>query len=202
LEILGKTTGFTNVAGLVAAAKGREGAYAEERSGLEREAGGIGLGVEGMSPAEILTYLASPQGQQKLKELEAHEDKAEKEQLYKLVAALETNATNTLKNAEELARLNGQLNQPQSWSTAAFNQFRTSFFTGMGGLLEPYSAALPPGARPEGLPSYGTGSPGAPVRAHTTNIGSINIPHPVEVMDTGLFAEELSHAISTTSPTS
>jgi hypothetical protein len=200
LEIIGKTTGFTNVAGMIAAAKGKEKGLGEERSGLEEQAGGIGLGVNGMTPAEILTYLASPAGQNKISEMEKHEDKGEKESMYKLIQALETNATNTLKNAEEIARLNGQLNQPQSFSTAAFSAFRNSFFTGMGGLLPTYSSALPPGARPEGMPVYGSGQPGAPVGG--THIGQISLTHPVEKLDPSLFGEELSYHIATTPPSS
>lgn len=196
LEILGQTTGFHNVAGLIAAAKGKAGVYAEERTGLEREAGGIGLGVEGMTPAEILTYLASPAGQMKLSELEKHEDKGEREQMYKLVSALETNANNTLKNAEELAKLNGQLNQPQTWSTTAFKDFRAAFFTGMGGLLPEYSAALPPVARPTELPVYGEQAPSAAKASPT--IGTLNLTHPVEKLDLALLGEELSYHISTT----
>jgi hypothetical protein len=196
LEILGKTTGYVNVGGMLSAAKGREGVLGTERSELEGQAGGMGLGVEGMSPAQILSYLASPEGQTKLAQLEKGEDKAEKEQMYKLVDALETNATNTLKNAEEIAKLNGQLNQPQSWSTTAWQDFRGAIFAGMGNLLPQYSSSLPPGAVPTETPIYGSQAPGA-ARGGPL-IGNLSLTHPVQKLDPQLLGEELSHRIGTT----
>lgn len=201
LETLGNITGFHNVAGLLGAAKGRGGSLGVERTELEREAGGMGLGVEGMSPAQILTYLASPEGQMKLSQLEKHEDKSEKEQLYKLVNALETNATATLKNSEEIAKLNGQLNQPQSFSTQAWNQFRTAIFSGMGELNPSYSSALPPGSVPTEMPKYGEMAPGAShgaSRRASPLIENLSLTHPVERLNPSLLGEELSHAVATT----
>ena len=197
LETLGKTTGFYNVPGLLAAHKGEEGALGEERSGLEKQAAGMGLGVEGMSPAQILSYLASPEGQAKISQLESAEDKGEKEQMYKLISALESNSENTLKNAEEIARLNGQLNQPQSFSTTAWQSLRGAFFGGMGNLLPQYSSVLPPGSMPTGMPVYGEQAPGS-AQGSTPTIGTINLTHPVEKLDPQLMGEELLHSISTT----
>lgn len=197
LETLGKITGYLNVGGLLSAAKGREGVLGGERSQLEQQAAQVGLGVEGMTPAQILSYLASPAGQQKLSQIESKEDKAEKEQLYKLVDALETNATNTLKNSEEIAKLNGQLNQPQGFSTTAWNSMRSAFFTGMGNLLPQYASALPAGAL-AGMPEYGLQAPGASVSTSTTNIGPFNMTHPVQRIDPNLFGQQLTHIMETT----
>jgi hypothetical protein len=200
IEILGKTTGFTNVAALISAVKGEQAILSAGESKYEEQGTGLGFQTIGMTSQQVLQYLTSPEAQSIISRIEATGTEAEKADLEKWLSGIEGNSVAILKNNEELARLNGQLNQPQSWSTAAFNSFRTSFFTGMGGLLEPYSAALPPGMRPEGLPQYGSGNVGAPV--HTTNIENLNVPHPVEVADPALFAEELSYHISTTPPTS
>lgn len=192
LEIVGKTTGFTNVKGLLEAAKGEGTALGSERAGLEGQAKGIGLNVEGMTPAQILSYLASPEGQSKLSELEKGEDKGEKEQMYKLVQALEGNASATLQNTEKIAELNGQLNQPQSFTTAAFSQFRTAIFSGMGELSPSYQTAATALGTAE-MPRYGMATPGAQSGGNTYHL---NIPHPVEVLDPQLLGEQFNHAIS------
>jgi hypothetical protein len=197
LETIGKTTGFTNVKGMLELAKGEKGALGTEREELGGQAQGVGLNVNGMSPEQILAYLTSPQGQSELSKLEKGENIPEKESMRKLVTSLDANAIATLTNAEEIAKLNGQLNQPQTWGTAAHELFRTSFFTGMGQLNAPYQSALPPGSRPEGLPQYGTATPGQAIPA----IGTLNLTHPVQTLNPQLLGEQIAFNIATNSAT-
>jgi hypothetical protein len=194
IETVGKITGVTNVKALKSATEGEAGALGTERSQLEATASGVGLGkVAGMSSQEILTWFASSEGQQTIKGLEssAHTEK-EKETMRSLVSQLETNSLATEQNTEKMAELNGHLNQPQSFSTTAWEQYRGAFFNGMGGMLPAYAASLPASMRPENMPVYGSAAPGA---SSSTMIENLNLTHPVEVADPQLFSEELSHQI-------
>lgn len=193
-EIIGQTTGVTNVSGLKKVVEGEGNILGKERSGLEREGSAIGLGVEGMTPTQLIAYFTSPAGQMAMSKIQSSGDQAEKEHLEKVVDGLESNSVATLQNTEELAKLNGQLNQPQSWSTTAWNQFRGAFFNGMGGLLPAYSSALPPGAQPTEMPVYGAASPQSSNSSPT--IGNLNLTHPVEKLDPQLLGEQLSFHIS------
>lgn len=195
LEVIGQTTGYTNVGGLLSAAKGETGVLSKEQAGVEKEGKEIGLNTEGKTAAQILTYLQSPEAQQLMSRIETTGTTAEKEHLEHVVSALTSNSVALLNNTEEIAKLNGQLNQPQSFSTSSWQQMRGAFFNGMGGLMEPYASALPPGAL-EGMPKYGEMGPGASQAAPT--IGNLSLTHPVERLDPSLLGEELQHAIATT----
>lgn len=192
LETIGKITGFTNVKGLLESAKGEGTALNTERVGIAGQAKGLGLNVEGMTPAQILTYLASPEGQANLSKLESSEDKGEKEQMYKLVGALENNATATLQNTEKIAELNGSLNSPQSFTTTAFSSFRNAIFSGMGELNPAYQTAATLAGTAE-MPKYAMATPGQQSGGNTYNL---NIPHPVEVLDPQLLGEQFNHAVT------
>jgi Transglycosylase SLT domain len=195
-ETIGKTTGFTNVKGMLGLAEGESNVLGAERTkegGLNQQAKEVGLSVEGMSPSQVLAYLATPQAQSTISNKEKNGTEAEKNHLEKLIQALEQNSIATLENKEEIAKLNGQLNQPQSFSTSAFQSLRSSFFTGMGGLLPGYAESLPAGARPTEMPQYGSASPGS----SGGNTMNISLTHPVEKLDPQLFGEELSHHVST-----
>lgn len=189
IETLGKITGAVDIKALKGAVEGEGSALAGERVGLEKQASG--LGVEGMSPEQLLKFFESSSGQAQLNKTLSTENEKEKEQTEKLVNALISNADATLANKQKLAELNGKLNQSQSFSTQAFQQFRTPFFNGMGGLLSQYAAALPPGSF-EGMPQYATASPGKNV-----NIHNLNMTQPVQNLDTQLFNEQLSYHIGT-----
>lgn len=197
LELIGQTTGYTNVSGLLGAAKGEKGVLTTEQAGIEKEGKEIGLNTEGKTAAQILTYLQSPEAQQLMSKIETTGNEAEKQHLEKVISALTSNSTAILQNTEEIAKLNGQLNQPQSWSTSAWSQFRGAAFNGMGGLLPSYSSSLPPGAMPTEMPKYGEMAPGA---SRASTIGTLNMTHPVQPLDPQLLGEQLSHAIAT-SPT-
>ncbi len=198
IETVGQTTGFINVPALLAAKRGEKGVL----EGTQKELEGptevpTGIGVrEGMSPTEVLAYLASPAGRAAEEQIFLYGNEAEKKALSTWVTNISNNSEAILQNTQEIAKLNGALNQPQTWSTAAQQLFRNSIFTGMGQLLPEYQNVLPPGARPEGLPKYGVATPGAAVGG--PNIGAIHLTHPVEKIDPQLFGEELSFHIATT----
>src|SRR3984957_5580046 len=195
-EILGSTTGYVNVSGELGAVKSerstREGAQSEyEKTGNE-----FGFKTEGLTPQSLLQYLSSAEAQSIISKVETSGTEGEKASLNKCLSAVEGNSTAILKNSEEIAKLNGQLNQPQTWSTTAWQNFRGAFFGGMGNLLPQYSSVLPAGSAPTEMPKYGEAAAG-PSRGGPA-IGTLNLTHPVEKLDPALLGEQLSYHIGTT----
>lgn len=191
-ETLGRITGAANVPAMKEAVEGEGRALSTERSGIEGILKEEGLSVSGLNPTELISFLNSTSGQEAIA---AAEKAAEKsggvkglEAFRANIQALEQNTDASLQNSQKLAELNGQLLQPQSWSTSAFNSFRTSFFNGMGGLLPQYSSGLPPEVQGSlaTMPQFKEGP----------TIENLNITHPVQVLNPYLMGEQLSHAIS------
>jgi hypothetical protein len=110
-----------------------------------------------------------------------------------LLQNLESNTQAIAQNNQQLATLNGQLLQPQQWSTTAWTAFRTAIFSGMGNLLPQLQNVLPPGSVPTiapifGSPGSGTGSP---------TIGNLNINHaPTTHLDPQIIGQQLAHAVA------
>jgi SLT domain-containing protein len=99
-------------------------------------------------------------------------------------------------NTVQLQQLNGQLNQPQQFSSSAWQMFRTAIFTGMGGLLPTYAGipGLSPGTA-TGLPMPGINTTlnagTAPVVGGDFNLNVVNpstVLDPAHVMSTAAFA--------------
>lgn len=195
-ETIGSTTGYVNVGGELGAVKSEKAARESALGGYESHGGEFGLNAEGMSPKSLLQYLSSPEAQSVITRIENTGTSGEKESLNKWLSNLESNSTAILKNTEEIAKLNGQLNQPQSFSTSAQNAFRQSVFNGMGNLLPSYSAALPPGAVPTEMPTYGMQGPGS--AQGSPAIGNLSLTHPVEKFDPSLLGEEMQYHIENT----
>lgn len=195
-ETLGSTTGYVNVGGELGAVKSERTARESALGEYESHGKEFGLNAEGMSPKSLLQYLSSPEAQSVITRIENTGTSGEKESLNKWLSNLESNSTAILKNTEEIAKLNGQLNQPQSFSTSAQNAFRQSVFNGMGNLLPSYSAALPPGAVPTEMPMYGAQGPGSAQGSPT--IGNLNLTHPVERLDPSLLGEEMQYHVENT----
>lgn len=195
-ETIGSTTGYVNVGGELGAVKSERSARESSLGEYESYGNEFGLKAEGMSPKSLLQYLSSPEAQSVITRIENTGTSGEKESLNKWLSNLESNSTAILKNTEEIAKLNGQLNQPQSFSTSAQNAFRQSVFNGMGNLLPSYSAALPPGAVPTEMPMYGAQGPGS--AQGSPAIGSLTLTHPVERLDPSLLGEEMQYHIENT----
>lgn len=195
-ETLGKITGAANVAAMKQAVEGEGSALGKERSGLEGILGEEGLGgVRGLNPTQLISFLNSSSGREAIEAVEAQmkgEGNIKALEAFRSnVQALEQNTDASLQNSQKLAELNGQLLQPQSWSTAAFKSFRTSFFTGMGGLLPEYASTLPTAIQENlsTMPQF-KGPNAAPT------VGTLNITHPVEVLDPQLAGEQFAHAVA------
>jgi uncharacterized protein YutE (UPF0331/DUF86 family) len=56
-----------------------------------------------------------------------------------LIQAMIDNTTQTVDNTEQIQTLNGTFNQPQQWSSSAWQWFREAIFTGMGDVLPQYN---------------------------------------------------------------
>lgn len=127
-------------------------------------------------------------------------DQAQQSSIEGVVNSLESNTNATLQNTQQILTLNGQLQQPQSFSTTAWNQFRDAIFTGMGGLLPYYASAIGiPTASNPALTGAGLGSASQqPSQAGGTTVHAY-ITSPTEVLDPVTTGHQLAFAMKTPS---
>ncbi len=99
---------------------------------------GYGINLQGLAnnPTGLIQALSGLNYSQ----LEAGMTSAQQSQFEGLINSIISNVGALESNTVQLQQLNGQLQQPQSWSTNAWQTFRTAFFTGMGGLLPSYAS--------------------------------------------------------------
>lgn len=198
LQTAGQITGATNVAG-------EAGLYQQSNKTLQSTnqqlVGGPGglnaflasLGItgspnlEGLSGQSLVTAISNMD----LNGIESHMDPAQQQTFETIISALIQNSEQIETNNKELATLNGQLLQPQSFSSPEWSLFRSAIFTGMGGLVPSVAQAIgvTPGTTPAltGAGSLGSlplGSPqmtstGAPMIAEQ----NIHVTEPTEVVD-------------------
>ena len=114
------------------------------------------------------------------------------EQIENLTQALLDNEIALLENSQQLQQINGTLNQPQSFTSTAWQMFRTAIFNGSGGLLPQFQVP--------GMASGGTLLSDGLIYAHageriipatvTSGIGDTNlfVTSPTEVADPVTFA--------------
>jgi DNA repair exonuclease SbcCD ATPase subunit len=144
--------------------------------------------------AEIETQLAGAQ------------DRGDVVLIKELEEALLNNELALLENTKELLELNGQLGQPQGFTSTAWELFRIAVFNGMGGLmpqLQPFIPSMQTGGpvTQTGLhflhqgeyviPPPGTTS-SQQVGGQTVNVGGISITEPMEVADPNTLANKIA----------
>lgn len=196
IQTIGQTTGFTDVAALMGALTGSNQTLQGTNSGLLGQLGQLGGGASSLAsmlsgantPAQVSGILAGAN----IPGMESGQDAAWISAFEGIVSSLETNTEAIAQNNQQLATLNGQLLQPQQWSTSAWSSFRAAFFTGMGNLLPQFQNALPPGAAPMIAPVF-TGVAGST----QPTIGELSIHHaPTTNLDPSIIGEQLAHEVS------
>lgn len=195
IQTIGQTTGFTDVAALMGALTGSNQTLQGTNSGLLGQLGQLGGGASSLAsmlsgantPAQVSSILAGAN----IPGMESGQDAAWISAFEGIVSSLESNTQAIAQNNQQLATLNGQLLQPQQWSTSAWSSFRAAFFTGMGNLLPQFQSALPPGSAPTIAPVF-TGVAGS-----SPTIGELNINHaPTTQLAPGIIGEQLAHEVS------
>jgi hypothetical protein len=99
-----------------------------------------GYGIDLTSLASNPTGLIQALGSINYPQVEAGMTQAQVTQFEGLITSISQNIGALEQNTVQLQTLNGQLNQPQGWSTTAWQTFRSAIFTGMGGLLPQFSS--------------------------------------------------------------
>lgn len=156
--------------------------------------GDFGVDVRGQNPQQTIATLMGLN----LPGMEAGMDPASAAEFENLINSLLANTSAIVDNNQQLATLNGQLTQPQSFTSTAFSMFRDAIFTGMGGLAPTYAASLGV-VNPSNPGLAGTNAPGQwnggnPV----TNIYPLVNPmaHPV---DEGTVGKQIAFGMKTPS---
>jgi Phage tail lysozyme/D-alanyl-D-alanine carboxypeptidase len=197
INTIGQTTGFTNVPALQQLTTASNTSLQSTNTGLLGQLSQLGGGATGL--AGSLDAATTPQ--QFVAALSgANTSSIESGQSQTWITTFETLINNLTQNTEaiatnnqQLATLNGQLLQPQSWSTTAWASFRNAIFSGMGNLLPQYQSSLPAGSQPTIAPVFGS----APITGQTPTIGTLNLTHPVETLDPSILGQQLHQELVT-----
>lgn len=198
LRTLGEITGKLNVPALKKLYEGSNESLKRNNEqivggpqGLEAFAKEMGInlpslkGLSGEALVETLSKL-------NFSEIESKLDPAQQAIFDQMIQALIGNTAQIEANNKELAILNGALMQPQTFSTSAFQKFRSAFFTGMGGLLPAYAQSLGiPIAPNPGLTGSGSGEQTISTKASQASGASVsgdqnvhvNVTTPMPVLD-------------------
>jgi hypothetical protein len=142
VQTLGSLTGGINLPLATSVTKAQGGALQAQQTGLLQQlTQDYGIDLTGLSgsgnAAGLISALA---GITSNPSIMAGMTAAQQTQFEGLITSITSNVQALESNTVQLAQLNGQLQQPQQWSTSAWHMFRTAFFTGMGGLLPSISS--------------------------------------------------------------
>ena len=181
--------------------KGNAGTLGKEKTSIDEGLTGMISSAPGVGPileklshasgAEVFTLAQQLFNSPAFKELEP----AVQQALENIVGSLENNTTATLENTKQILELEGKLLNPQTFSSSAFQLFRASVFTGMGGLLPSYAAPL--GVEPSGNPAFtGAGRPEGEVH-NGDKYFHTHIDTPLQVADPGHFGRAFDFSMKT-----
>ena len=162
IQTIGQTTGSTDVPALLQAYQGSNRSLNAANSSLAGTLNtDFGVNVQGMSPGDLISTLMGLN----LPQMEAGMDPAQAAEFENLINSLITNTQAITQNTLQIATLNGQLTQPQSFASSLWKNFRDAIFTGMGGLQPSYASSL--GIAPATNPAFtGTGIAGSSTTTH------------------------------------
>jgi hypothetical protein len=139
IQTIGQTTGSTDVGTLMQAYQGSNNSLNIANAGLAGTLNSdFGVNVQGLSPGDLISKLMGLN----LSGMEAGMDPAQAAEFENLINSLITNTQAITQNNLQLATLNGQLTQPQSFASSLWTNFRDAIFTGMGGLQPAYASSL------------------------------------------------------------
>lgn len=191
---VGQTTGFTNVPLLQQLTNAQNNVLGGTQTGLLGQLGSLGGGAGGLA-SSLMGAVSNPMqfasilGSANLTGIESGQDATWVNTFESLIANLTQNTESIATNNQQLATLNGQLNQPQQWSTTAWGQFRSAIFSGMGNLLPQFQNTLPSGAAPTIAPAFVAGASGGT----TPTIGQMVINHaPVPAFNSAVLGEQMA----------
>jgi len=195
ITTIGETTGFTDTGALKSlytSANQSLGSTQNQLTGQLQSGFGVNLNgangqaLSGESLMNAITSLNLPQ-------LESGMDSAQLTQFQNLIQAIIGNDDSIQANTQQLATLNGQLLQPQQWSTTAWTAFRQAIFNGMGNLMPQLAAVLPAAATPSIAPVFGS----VPSGATSPTIGSLTVNHaPTPNFDSSVLGEQMAYEVA------
>lgn len=199
LQTMGQITGKTNVAGEAGLYQQSNKALEETNKNLISGEGGLSrllgsLGIKGVPNLEGLSgeALVKALSGLNIPGIESQMDPAQQQAFEGIINALLQNSQTIEVNNKELATLNGQLLQPQAFSSAPWSKFRDAVFTGMGGLMPSVAAALNiPAASNPALTGAGFASGSAPLIEEQ----NIHITTPIEVAHPGHMGKQIAWAM-------
>jgi Peptidase M15 len=203
LQTTGQITGKTNVAGEAELYKQSNTSLESSNKNLIGGEGGLNnflkqYGITGVPNLEGLSgeSLSKAISGTNLSGAEAQMDPAQQQAFENIISALVQNSQQIEANNKELAVLNGQLLQPQSFSSSSWTQFRDAIFTGMGGLTPSIAASvgIAPASNPA-LTGAGYLSNGTP--APYIGEQNINVTNPTEVADPAYVGAAVAYAMKT-----
>lgn len=195
IQTMGQMTGNVDLPALRQAYQGSNNSLSTANAGLSSTlAQDFGVNVQGMNPSDLIATLSGLD----TTSMEAGMDPAQVTEFENLINGLLANTTAITSNNLQLATLNGQLTQPQSFTSTAFSSFRDAIFTGMGGLNPTYAASLGV-ANPTNPGLAGTNAPGQVAGSSpTTNIYPIVNPT-LPAVDEGTTGQQIAFALKTPS---
>ncbi len=143
---------------------------------------GFGVDLRGLDPSALVNALSGLN----FDSITARLSVAQRQQFEALINAIIENASATVENTQQLSEINGT--QQQSWSTTAWELFRTAIFNGSGGLLPQYrfDASMPqPITNSASSASAASGQGARPTRpgVEKGDTFQLNITSPTEVLD-------------------
>ena len=196
ITTIGQTTGFTNVPALKNLYTQSNASLSNTNRGLLGQLAALGGGAGGLAallgtastPAQFVAALSGAN----LPGIEAGHTATWITAFEGIITSLESNTQALAQNNQQLATLNGQLLQPQQWSTTSWSAFRNAIFSGMGNLLPQYQALLPPGTAPTIAPTFTSVTPRG--GAHIENL---NINHaPTSSLSPSIIGEQMAYEVA------
>ena len=145
VQTMGQLTGGINVplATQIAQANGNVlqstlGGNLTQLASLGSSLGISGLNLTGLAnnPTGLISALAGIN----MTQAQSGMTQAQQTLFQNLVTSITGNVSAIEQNTVQLQTLNGQLQQPQQWSSSAWSTFRTAFFSGMGSMLPSISS--------------------------------------------------------------
>jgi hypothetical protein len=175
--------------------------------------------LSGLSGEALMNAIAG----MNIPQIESQMDPAQQQVFEQIISSLVQNTEQIEVNNKELAGLNGQLTQLQTFSTSMFGKLRDSVFTGVGGLLPTYAESLGVPANPNNPGLTGAGyletpkaepkqivtpqqltaqalAEAANKKSPTVENMINNFTHPVEVVDPHNFGKKVAFSMKTPSP--
>jgi hypothetical protein len=140
LQTIGQIQGGLNVPLAITATQGSINALTGANTGLISQLSDLTNGqvnLKGLTGTDLISALMGiPTAQ-----IESGMTQAQSTQFEGLITVISSNVGAIEQNTQQLMTLNGQLMQPQTFSSTAWTNFRSAIFNGMGALLPAYAAA-------------------------------------------------------------